>query len=391
MDITNTNNTTTNTINMDVHLSYEDSDTNNNNNTDTKNNTNTINMDDDHLSYEDSNIRQLCLHPCAQHILHIIRIPLIDEPYLLYGMTNESTDRYTVVMPGDFKSDRRKPITELFQKYCDVIVEPIIMTMIFGKFGWNEIKKHILTLKVNTINISENAPYYNCKEYHMHLDGNIGIPDDKNHMQEQMIRLLFSIVPDSYDIINGKFYMKSNNQYDSTVYLTRQPTKGFPHQKAFHEYMSSRYNFTLNVGRPIYQIPNEDIRRSPPGEVNIHLTHPATAIHAEPNPCPTNRCLFVFDLKNIVTLTYKTLSKNNKNKNKNKITGVLPRIDIPIKRIVELMKVLEDPNTEEFKNRLAEVNEVIIELSQKGSEYEGCQIALEKVLIEINNILKNLL
>ena len=349
------------------------------------NNSNSIG--NDHLSYEDSDIRQLCLHPCAQHILHTIRIPLIDEPYLLYGKTNESTDRYTVVMPGDFKSDRRKPITELFQKYCDAVVEPLIMTMVFGKFGWSEIKRHILTLKVNTINISENAPYYNCKEYHMHLDGNIGISDKKNRMQEQMIRLLFSIVPDSYYIRDGKFYMKTDSKYESTVYLRRQPTKGFPNQKAFHEYMSGRYNFTLNVERPIYQIPDEDIRRSPPGEVNIHLTHPATAIHAEPNPCPTNRCLFVFDLKNIVTLTYKTLSKNAEKKNKNKISGALPRIDIPIKRIVELMKVLEDPNTEEFKNRIAEVKEMIIDLTEKGSEYERCQLALEKVSGEIDKVL----
>jgi hypothetical protein len=184
--------------------------------------------------------------------------------------------------------------------------------------------------------------------------------------------------------------MKTNSEFDSTVYLRKQPTKGFSNQKAFHEYMSSRYNFTLNAGRPIYQIPDEDVRRSPPGEVNIHLTHPATAIHAEPNPCPTNRCLFVFDLKNIVTLTYKTLSKNAMKKNKNKISGVLPRIDIPIKRIVELMKVLEDPSTEEFKNRIAEVIDMIIELTEKGSEYQGCQLGLEKVIVEIDNVLKSL-
>jgi hypothetical protein len=152
------------------------------------------------------------------------------------------------------------------------------MTMMFGTNGWNEIKKYIVTLKVNTINISENAPYYNNSEFHMHLDGNIGIPDDKNNMQERMIRLLFSIVPDSFNEVDGRFHINPDRIHNSTVYLRKQPVNGFPNQKAFHEYMSSRYDFTLNVGRPIYKIPDKDIRRAPPGEVNIHLTHPATGI-----------------------------------------------------------------------------------------------------------------
>lgn len=260
----------------------------------------------------------------------------------------------------------------------------------FGKSGWNEIKSHIVTLKVNTINISENASYYGLEEYHMHLDGNIGIPDDKNHMQDQMIRLLFSIVPAAFDEIDGRHYIKNGREYDSTVYLKKQPVKGFPNQKAFHEYMGTRYASTLNVGRPIYSIPDTDVRRAPPGEVNIHLTHPATAIHAEPNPCPTNRLLFVFDFKNIVTLMYKTLSKNNKNNNKNKISGVLPRIDIPIRRIVELMKTLEDPQSNDFKNRIKEVTEVLIELHEKASKYENCQQSLGTVLHDIDIVMKAL-
>lgn len=347
-------------------------------------------IDENHLSYDKAGIRQLQLSPTAQRLLHIIRFPLIDNPYLLFGMTEESSEQYTVVMPGEFKSDRRKPITELFQIYCDDIVEPVIMTMVFGKIGWAELRKHIVTLKVNTINISENAPYYNLEEYHMHLDGNIGIPDTKDNMQEQMIRMLFSVVPNAFEEINGKYYIKPDSEHDSTVYLKKQPVKGFKNQKAFHEYMSTRYDFTLNVGRPIYQIPDKDVRRAPPGEVNIHLTHPATAIHAEPNPCPTNRCLFVFDFKNIVTLTYKTLSKNNKNNNKLKISGVLPRIDIPIQRIVELMKILEDPDTDEFKNRIKEVVEVLTASLEKASKYQHCQQALNLVLNEIDSVMKAL-
>jgi hypothetical protein len=261
--------------------------------------------------------------------------------------------------------------------------------MVFGKSGWNEIKNHIVTLKVNTINISENASYYGLEEYHMHLDGNIGIPDDKNNMQDQMIRLLFSIVPASFEEIDGRYYIKNDPEYDSTVYLKKQPVKGFPNQKAFHEYMGSRYSSSLNVGRPIYQIPDTDVRRAPPGEVNIHLTHPATAIHAEPNPCPTNRLLFVFDFKNIVTLTYKkTLSKNTKSHNK--ITGVLPRIDIPIRRIVDLMKVLENPQSDEFKNRIREVTEVLIELNEKAAHYENAAQSLLTVLHDIDKVMKAL-
>ena len=64
---------------------------------------NDICNDENTISYFDAGIRQLCLHPVAQRILHIIRFPLIDNPYLQFGMTDSSSDRYTVVMPGDFK------------------------------------------------------------------------------------------------------------------------------------------------------------------------------------------------------------------------------------------------------------------------------------------------
>jgi len=59
--------------------------------------------DENHISYFEADIRQLCIHAVSQRILHIIRFPLIDHPYLQYGMTEASSDRYTVVMPGDFK------------------------------------------------------------------------------------------------------------------------------------------------------------------------------------------------------------------------------------------------------------------------------------------------
>ena len=130
----------------------------------------------------------------------------------------------------------------------------------------------------------------------------------------------------------------------------------------------------------IYSVNNDN--------TNTNITF--LAIHAEPNPCPTNRLLVVIDFKNIVTLKYKELSKNNKNKNKLKISGVLPRIDIPIKRIIELMKTLEDPSTEEFNNRIKEVLEVMAGSYEKAGCYENCKQALEEVINEINAVLKAL-
>ena len=67
------------------------------------NDMNDVYYDENHISYFEADIRQLCVHATAQRILHIIRFPLIDHPYLQYGMTESSSDRYTVVMPGDFK------------------------------------------------------------------------------------------------------------------------------------------------------------------------------------------------------------------------------------------------------------------------------------------------
>ena len=123
---------------------------------------------------------------------------------------------------------------------------------------------------------------------------------------------------------------------------------------------------------------------------NTNTNYTFLAIHAEPNPCPTNRLLVVIDFKNIVTLKYKELSKNNKNKNKLKISGVLPRIDIPIKRIIELMKILEDPSTEEFNNRIKEVISMMAGSYEKAGRYENCKQALEEVINEINVVLKAL-
>ena len=91
---------TINDVNDDLNEINDINDTNDMND---MNDMNDVCYDENHISYFEADIRQLCVHATAQRILHIIRFPLIDHPYLQYGMTESSSDRYTVVMPGDFK------------------------------------------------------------------------------------------------------------------------------------------------------------------------------------------------------------------------------------------------------------------------------------------------
>ena len=48
-----------------------------------------------------------------------------------------------------------------------------------------------------------------------------------------------------------------------------------------------------------------ELYRAKPGEVLTHRSHPGALIHAETNPCPEGRCLYVLDWTDVRNVVYR--------------------------------------------------------------------------------------
>ena len=83
--------------------------------------------------------------------------------------------------------------------------------------------------------------------------------------------------------------------------------------------------------RPLYRVDDAELYRARPGEVLVHRSHPGAPIHAETNPCPDGRCLYVLDWSDLRRVTYKPNGK---------VDRVLPCARMPTDELLGLMRVL---------------------------------------------------
>ena len=222
-------------------------------------------------------------------------LQILNYHYMKYGMCegSELYDRdkhknhppYSIVTPKSFGSKRRKVISEELQDNCDKIFTPILQMYIFGKDFYDEINKHISSIKITSLKVSESYEQYKTKFSHHHVDGKIGIPAPNDKCQRNYARLLTSISP-------------KNLNEDATCYLEQQPIVPFAKIRDFHEYMRKRCgeeNTKVYQKRPHYFDPRTVKLKM--GELAYNPSHPSKGsqpIHAEPNPVP-DRWLLVFD------------------------------------------------------------------------------------------------
>ena len=94
--------------------------------------------DDVHL--DDMEVRRFMLSPVAQAILCAMTAQLLEAPYLEFGRPASvpTTERFNIVFPSTFGSDRRKPVTPEFQAFCEAVYWPLINALLFGRAGWRQ-------------------------------------------------------------------------------------------------------------------------------------------------------------------------------------------------------------------------------------------------------------
>jgi hypothetical protein len=343
-------------------------------------------MPSDHVRFNDMQVSKLVLSQQAQAILVKLQTFFLDRPYAVFGKTEDSSHEYNVVCPSSFGSDRRKPVTARFQSFVDGVYAPIVYALLFGSSGRETIRQHLVSFKTNTIKVCEQTAFCGENIFHFHLDGKIGVLQEKNHTQKHMVRLLFSLVPDalvppaapllstttalpapppvapkpasggsSASATGGgalaapAAQLQADVKHGCTVYPIWQPRCGFRNNHEFHRYMSARYpehGHTNGFPRPLYGIPEDQIYRSLTGEVLVHKSHADSSgpqpIHAEANPCP-DRYLFVFDFENV-----------NQLDTRGQLAG--RSTEIPEGEIVAWMAVLaEGAGAAAFTERWAEV------------------------------------
>ena len=68
-----------------------------------------------HVHLDDIAVSKFWMDAAAQLVLVQIQRHLLDKPYDLFGKVVGSWDRYNIVFPKSFGSDRRKPVSEVFQ------------------------------------------------------------------------------------------------------------------------------------------------------------------------------------------------------------------------------------------------------------------------------------
>mmetsp|Transcript_15399 Transcript_15399/g.25141 ORF Transcript_15399/g.25141 Transcript_15399/m.25141 type:complete len:415 (+) Transcript_15399:35-1279(+) len=321
---------------------------------------------------KDMDVCKFVLDIQAQRMLHKMQVILCDNPYNSFGKTVGSWEGYTLMFRNGFQSgDVRKPTTDVFQQYWLDIYVPIMFTMLYGSGDADSetIRKQIVKFKSCSIKVCEDTPFYGESKFHMHIDGKVGITQEKNFSQRRWSRLLFSIVTDALDDPENATAYK----YGTTVYPIWQPRVGFANNHEFHRYMHSKYTDVgldnSGLPRPHYAISEDLVYRATPGQVLYHPTHvdkkTPQAIHSEPNPCP-DRHLFVFDFTN-------TVHKSDTGK-------YLPCTPIPEELILKHLNVLSDTSNPLYAQRLAKVCEVATDLMPKAEQYPGgCEILKQLV------------
>ena len=55
----------------------------------------------------------------------------------------------------------------------------------------------------------------------------------------------------------------------------------------------------------MYEVQDDELYRARPGELCVHQSHPGMPIHAETNPCPDGRVLYVLDWTDRRQIKYK--------------------------------------------------------------------------------------
>ena len=155
------------------------------------------------VDLDDMDVLQFVIHPLAQHLICAMQVELLDGPYSAFGMTEGSEERFNLVFPKTYGSDRRKPVTARFQDFCEAFYWPLVNTLLFGVEGWEQVQPHLTAFKVNTLQISADEFYYGQDIYHFHLDHKIGRLEPKDQMQKQTMRVIFSTVPAALRRLSG--------------------------------------------------------------------------------------------------------------------------------------------------------------------------------------------
>eukprot|EP01048_Picozoa_sp_COSAG05_P011569 COSAG05_NODE_1099_length_5888_cov_9.758335_3_plen_160_part_00 len=108
---------------------------------------------------DDMDVVKFTIDPAAQRLLHTLQVGLVDEPYNAFGKTAESWDGYTLMFRNGWPSrDNRKPVTDLFQQYCEDVYRPLVFALLFGRAGWAAIADHWATFKSCTIKVPPRFP-----------------------------------------------------------------------------------------------------------------------------------------------------------------------------------------------------------------------------------------
>ena len=329
-----------------------------------------------HTHYNDTGVTRFFIALKAQRFLYAAQVLLVDQPYTSWGKTEGSWDNYTLMMRNGWSvGDLRKPVKDDFQRYLETIYRPLMCCLLFGKDGWKRIRRHWGTFKSCTIKVCEGDQNFLGKQvFHLHIDGRVGLLQERNYSQKHMSRLLFSVVTDVLQDEDDTMPSASQLQYGTTVYPIWQPKKGFASNQQLHSYLQDRY---LECGlqnsglpRPHYGIPEELIYRARSGEVLFHFTHSSEtsgpqAIHSEPNPCP-DRHLFVFDWNNII-------SKDASGK-------YLPSVEVPEDEIIECMRALETHGSSLYQARLHDVEEMAHSLLEVAEAFPEGQRRVQELI-----------
>eukprot|EP00041_Stephanoeca_diplocostata_P014431 m.261669 g.261669 ORF g.261669 m.261669 type:complete len:307 (+) comp19697_c0_seq12:283-1203(+) len=210
-----------------------------------------------HIHFSELNISKFKLAEAAQRVLVKIQYHLLDCQYAAFGKTAGSWARYNIVFPSTFGSDRRKPVTENFQRYCDDMYCPIVYALLFGADVWKaELSMHLSSFKTNTIKVCESTAFHGMSSiqvvqlagvfellfafpsvyvgsfdfrtageniFHMHLDGRIGKLQPKNKMERHSSRFLFSIVPEQLG--DGACFRSLEHSSDNAAASANVPTE----------------------------------------------------------------------------------------------------------------------------------------------------------------------
>jgi hypothetical protein len=337
-------------------------------------------VDTNHVKLEELPVQKFFIDPLIQKILYKLQVDVVDKAYNSFGKTEGSWDGYTLMFRSGWSpGDCRKPITKIFQNYCEEVYCPLIFCFLFGARGWEELKEHWTSFKSCTIKVCDSdTNFLGDNIFHMHIDGKIGWKQKNNHTQKCMSRLLFSIVTDTLK----EGVDSTLGEYGTTVYPIWQPSRGFRSNQQFHAYMQSRYEEcglgNSGLPRPHYVMPEDLVYRAQSGEVLYHFSHAGEgtgpqAIHSEPNPCP-DRHLYVFDWKNL-------LRKDENGKN-------LPSVEIPEDTIIQHLEVLSTFGTQQLKERFDDVITRAGELMPIAEQYPGGVEALETVVKDLTTALQ---